>query len=125
MPDLAVRPCLGRCGRLVPNGGYCSICRKTEDRRRGTTAERGYANGWPRVRAAKLAIDPVCQIRTHCQGAAATEVDHIVPIEQAPYLRLEWSNLQSACKPCNVAKSHQIGAKTTDLHEDSSRFAAL
>jgi len=102
------RPCAGNCGALVETG-RCPACRQKLETRRGTTKERGYAQGWPRIRAAKLAADPFCQIRTHCAGIIATEVDHKIPISERPDLRLTWSNLQSACKPCNVAKAHQEG----------------
>jgi 5-methylcytosine-specific restriction protein A len=74
------------------------------DARRGTSAERGYDATWRRLRLAKLSNDPVCQIRTHCQGAVATEVDHRIPIRQRPEGRLDWDNLQSGCKPCHSAK---------------------
>lgn len=108
MPALPKRPCAypGGCTELVESG-CCAKHQRAADRARGTTAERGYAKGWPRVRSAKLAADPFCQIRTHCQGAMATEVDHIVPISERPDLRLEWSNLQSSCKACNVAKRNR------------------
>lgn len=126
MPSIAPRPCTWPgCGRLVPGGGPCEEHRRAQDRRRGKTAERGYDAAWRRAREAKLATDPICEIRTHCLGAVATEVDHIVPIEQAPELRLVWSNLQSACKPCNVAKAHRKPQKTADFGPESSRFVAL
>lgn len=89
---------------------------------RGTTAERGYAHGWPKVRSAKLAADPICEIRICCQGMVATEVDHIIPITKRPDLRLEWSNLQSACKPCNVAKARGKRRKTDEI---ASVFVAI
>jgi len=95
------------CPNLTDGGGKCPSCSRTAEKERGTTLQRGYAAGWPRLRALKLATDPICQIRTHCQGAVASEVDHIEPIRFRPDLRLEWSNLQSACSPCNSAKARR------------------
>jgi 5-methylcytosine-specific restriction enzyme A len=124
MPSIALRPCLHQpCGELVAGGGCCPTHRRLRERERGTTKERGLADGWPRLRAAKLAEDAICQIRTHCDGAVATEVDHIVPRDVAPGLRLVWSNLQSACKPCNSAKAHRIAAETDGLGVDLALFA--
>ena len=35
------RPCLGRCGRLIERGSYCSRCAKQRQlERRGTTAKQ-------------------------------------------------------------------------------------
>jgi 5-methylcytosine-specific restriction protein A len=111
MPSLAKRPCTSPgCPELVASG-RCPRHAQAYDRARGTTAERGYANGWQRVRSAKLVANPFCQIRTHCHGAMATEVDHIIPIDQRPELRLEPSNLQSSCKACNVAKRNELSPK--------------
>ena len=118
MPSLAKRPC-PVCGALG-TGGRCAAHAKQQDRERGTTKQRGYADGWPEVRAEKLALDPVCQIRLTCFGMVATEVDHIIPISERPDLRLEPSNLQSACKPCNVAKARQNREKSRDFSKDSS-----
>jgi 5-methylcytosine-specific restriction protein A len=83
--------------------------RRQRDRIRGTRQQRGYDDDWyaddgPRMEA--LIRDRfTCQIRTHCNGAWTNEVDHIIPIEERPDLRLDLSNLQSACKPCHSAKT--------------------
>ena len=79
--------------------------------RPGATA-RGYDGPWQKLRLLKLRTDPLCEIQTHCGrgiGApaprGANEVDHKIPIRQRPDLRLEWNNLQSACRPCHSAKT--------------------
>lgn len=103
---MMLRPCCEQpCANLVEKG-CCAVHEKARNASRGTTAQRGYGSDWERVRLAKLAANPICEIRTECQGAIATQVDHIVPIERRPDLRLEWANLQSCCKACNVAKAN-------------------
>lgn len=113
MPDLAVRPCnYPLCGEYAERNGRCAEHAAKAELVRGKTAERGYAAGWPRVRAQVLARDGYeCKIQTHCGkgvgrqfGDPATEVDHVKPISERPDLRLVLSNLQSACKSCNAAK---------------------
>jgi 5-methylcytosine-specific restriction enzyme A len=100
MPAAALRPCLRPgCGALV-NSGYCHA-HKPKERK---TSEKGLGADWRKLRALKLATHPICQIRIRCQGDVATEVDHIIPRCTRPDLRLEWSNLQSACRACNQAK---------------------
>jgi len=91
--------------------GMCEGHAQVADHRRGSSTRRGYDAAWQRARLAKLAADPICQIRICCAGAVATEVDHVRPIAEHPELRLEWSNLQSACKACNVAKRNQAVPK--------------
>ena len=126
MPNLPVHVCpMPGCGRLVEGPGYCEGHRREADRWRGKTAARGYDAAHRRLRAARLAANPICQIRTHCRGAVATEMDHIVPIAQAPELRLVWENTQSACKACNAAKAQQITRKTTDSVPESARFVSI
>jgi len=64
------------------------------------------------LRKLKLATDGICQIRTHCAGAIADSVDHIVPFRGVDDpLRLEWSNLQSSCIRCNSAKAAASGRR--------------
>ena len=38
---------------------------------------------------------------------SAAELDHIIPIDQAPHLRLMPLNLQPLCHPCHVAKTRR------------------
>src|SRR5690348_5478472 len=102
---MILRPCANQpCPALVEKG-RCPSCQRKLEAARGSSTQRGYGSDWERVRRAYLAEHPFCQIRLLCNGVMAIEVDHIIPIEQRPDLRLEWSNLQSACKPCNVAKA--------------------
>jgi len=106
MPTAPPRACICQpCPNPAEYRGRCREHARRAESARGSAAERGYGSDWRRLRTAKLATDPVCQIRTHCHGIVAEEVDHIVPIRERPDLRLEWSNLQSACKRCHSAKT--------------------
>lgn len=93
------------------SAGRCKTHLNQQLRDRGTTTQRGLGADWRKVRAAKLLDEPLCQIQLKCgkginqpYPVVATEVDHIIPRHIRPDLRLEWSNLQSACKSCNSAK---------------------
>jgi 5-methylcytosine-specific restriction protein A len=111
-----LRPCLSPgCPELVESGRCPRHAAKVRERI-GKTAERGYGSDWRKVRLEVLARDRYeCQIQTHCgrgvgaqDGALATEADHIIPIDRFPGGRLLKSNLQAACKACNVAKGDRF-----------------
>lgn len=63
---------------------------------------------WKRVRAAYRLEHPMCEL---CRKAGrlepARQVDHIVPLEIAPELAFEWTNLQALCTPCHALKSQE------------------
>jgi len=114
MPTAALRPC-GKpgCHELVPSGRCAAHQRAlyaSHDARRGSPAERGYDRTWQRLRKQKLRANPFCEIETHCATLSfpeqlATEVDHVISIRERPELRLEWTNLRSACKRCHSART--------------------
>ena len=75
--------------------------RQRSDQRRESPSKRGYDAAWQRLRAAKLAADPLCECddcKRHGWLVPADVVDHIQPIEERPDLRLDWSNLRSMAK---------------------------
>lgn len=79
---------------------------RLNDRRRGTSASRGYDAAWRRLREAKKRDEPLC--RRCLERGIVREmdlVDHIVPIEVAPERRLDWDNLQSMCTDCHAVKT--------------------
>jgi 5-methylcytosine-specific restriction endonuclease McrA len=67
------------------------------DRKRGTSAQRGYDAEWQAARSAWLAAYPSCR---RC-GQRATVVDHIESIRKAPHRRLDRTNFMSLCTPCH------------------------
>ena len=91
---------LCRCGRIV--SGICEKCSPTLTHDR-TTKERGYGSDWQRLRALVLSEYPLCQ-RCEIEGKtkAARHVHHIVPIDVAPWLRLDRNNLLAVCVECHA-----------------------
>ena len=108
-PKAPARSCSQQpCAGIAERGGRCAMHSQQAERWRGSSADRGYGSDWKRLRILKLGTNPICEIRINCAGALATEVDHIIPFSgPSDPLRLEWSNLQSACKSCNSAKARR------------------
>lgn len=102
MPTAPLRPCpVPYCReRLAVDERVCAKHRKVEDRARGTRSARGYDYDWQQLRKAYLNTHPVCEC-DDCLAVIdvdrdiAEVVDHRVPIESAPELRLVWSNLRA------------------------------
>lgn len=65
--------------------------------RRESRHDRGYDHKWDRLRDRFIRQNPYCRFSEQegRESVLATTVDHIIPIEEAPELRLVWSNLQS------------------------------
>ena len=70
------------------------------------------SRAWRRVRRRALIRDKwLCQDCLEKKRIiAATEVHHVVPLEDAPELGLELSNLRSLCWWCHEATKHQIAS---------------
>jgi 5-methylcytosine-specific restriction enzyme A len=103
MPSRAPRIC-GLCNGVHPKGERCgkAVMRDRErkarhDAKRPSAKARGYDGEWEKARADFLAVYPSCR---RC-GAAATLVDHIVPIRKAPHRRLDRTNFMALCTPCH------------------------
>jgi len=87
------------CGQPTRNGSRCRACVHRREQARGTSTQQGYGADWRRIRAAFLAANPWCVL---C-GAAATDVDHVVPRRRGG--TDDWSNLRSLCHPCHSRKT--------------------
>lgn len=81
---------------------FCPTHATETERARGSSTARGYDRAWQRLRRAKIAANPICEVAGCSQ--ATTEVDHIRPIARGGE-RLVWANLQSMCKPHHSAKT--------------------
>lgn len=90
------------CNTLVISG-RCARHRSIEER--PSARERGYDAEWRKFSADYLRRYPICACRTHCHGALANQVDHVVPLAVAPHRKYDFSNLRPICKSCHAAKS--------------------
>jgi 5-methylcytosine-specific restriction endonuclease McrA len=105
MPTRALRPCLKRgCSKLAAEA-YCPahghLAPKPWAKRHLTTP---LPPGWPKIRRAVLARDPICRI---CGGTRSTVADHVVP--RALGGDAHMGNLQGICSPCSKGKSSAEG----------------
>ena len=68
---------------------------------RGSAAQRGYDSTWRKLRLQFLRQHPLCECED-CKLSGlpdiATVVDHILPVEERPDLRLVESNLRAMSK---------------------------
>ena len=88
------------CRRLHTNAGaVCATCK------RARYTDRRYiysSREWAELRDQVLSEEPLCRT---CRRAIPIEVDHIIPIDAAPHLALDRTNLQALCKPCHGEKT--------------------
>ena len=106
MPMMPPRRCSG-CGQPVTTA-RCPKCVQQFDHQRGSAATRGYCSPrWRKLRAQKLAQDPLCSVCAESgRHVAATEVDHLQRHRGPDDPRFwQWSNLDSKCKPCHSRKT--------------------
>ena len=86
--------------------GKCPSCARTRERYRGTRQERGYTQAWLILRARVMQEEPLCR---ECERRGvhtfSEEVDHIIPMADAPHLRLVRENLQALCRVCHGRKT--------------------
>ena len=101
--DMTMKPCRAPgCPKLVGgSGGHCEDHVKSYDRRRGTSASRGYGSRWQMARKTYLIRNPVCN---EC-GRLATVVDHITPHKGDQKLFWDKMNWQPLCKRCHDSKT--------------------
>lgn len=119
MPRAPLVPCRQPgCAELVDEG-YCHQ-HQVERNRQYNAARRSdpsrndafySSRAWRRRRAQHLREEPLCR---ECIKlgiiVAASEVDHIVPIERGGAWFAD-ENLQSLCKPCHSSKSATEGSR--------------
>lgn len=89
------------CAAIATDGGRCPAHKRAPWATTKLSAhKRGYGARWRRIRSAKLARNPVCEI---CDKALATEVDHVKA--KAHGGTDDDANLQSVCTGCHRAKT--------------------
>jgi len=93
-----------KCGKGVVSDGRCNACNysATYKPRQTTTKQAGRGHDWRTLSERYRANNPLCE---DCLGEGrvtpASEVHHIVPISEAPELRLEVGNLVALCQTCH------------------------
>ena len=68
------------------------------ERRRGSASKRGYGWRWQKLREKVLKRQPLCPC-----GAAATQVDHVIPKRRGGKDSIK--NLQGLCGGCHSRKT--------------------
>lgn len=111
------------CGILTSTGRCDAHSRSvTRDYRaegihRGSAASRGYDWAWTKLSKRYRRAHPLCEM--YCKDEdrlkQAELVDHIIPVDVRPELRLVESNLQSGCNSCNSRKRFEDEEKYRDV----------
>ncbi|NJM54587.1 MAG: HNH endonuclease [Verrucomicrobiae bacterium] len=80
--------------------------------KRASAAKRGYDRAWARLSKRKKEADPLCEdCLDEGKVTPVYEVDHIIPIDEAPELRLVWRNLRSLCRSHHKRKTDRDKGK--------------
>lgn len=82
--------------------------RRYDEGRRDDLARRIRSSArWQRVRALKLARDPLCEdcLARYGRPVRAEQVDHVKPLRVRPDLAFARENLKSLCTACHARKS--------------------
>jgi len=115
LPTRSKRPCSVRGCPNLSDSRWCSEHSKDRkvtqsyDFRRGSRQSRGYDAQWLAFRPTILERDShLCQECAR-QGIikAGNEVDHIIPIIEAPERRLDPTNTETLCKPHHSQKTYR------------------
>ena len=70
---------------------------------------KDYDNQWRVLSERFRAFNPLCaDCEIHQRSEPATEVHHIIPIEQAPSRRLDQDNLVALCTACHKARHRRL-----------------
>ena len=99
----------------IYEGSYCKKCKGVDDKQYNTNKRNNdlaavyNRKAWKLVRMQALVRDDFMCVHCKLSGVdtIASEVDHIIPLEQDITLAYELSNLQSLCK-------HHHSRKTAD-----------
>ncbi|TWU03060.1 HNH endonuclease [Symmachiella macrocystis] len=85
------------------------------DERRGTPAQRGYDERWRKVRRIHIKRHPYCEdcLDDGVVNTRNLEVDHVIPIDVRPDLRLDLDNLRTRCRRHHKLKTDEDKRKYT------------
>jgi 5-methylcytosine-specific restriction enzyme A len=116
MPTRSKKPCSCPGCPVLTSERWCETHAKNKfisrsyDQLRGNSTQRGYDSLWKKLRLVALRRDNY--LCAHCmkfdgRPIQATDVDHIVPIAEAPERRLDLDNLQCLCKKHHDQKTYE------------------
>ena len=115
LPTLASVCAQPGCKELSIHQGRCATHQR---KRTGNVPNHRslYDRAWDRLRALKLAANPLCE-RCEKEGRTrvAIQVHHILKVRQHPDLRLQFKNLMSVCIPCHVELDRYAAAEEAML----------
>jgi 5-methylcytosine-specific restriction endonuclease McrA len=69
---------------------------------------RGGSWAWRQLRTRVLAEEPLCRLALPGCTRFSTTVDHRISRKLAPQLSMTRSNLQGACRSCNLTKGQRL-----------------
>jgi 5-methylcytosine-specific restriction endonuclease McrA len=137
MPFAPLQPCSEPLCPNLSDRSRCPVHRRSFEKQRGTTVERGYGEEHRRLRilcfqrdewrCVRCGWEPdiVAQFREHGMGPAPTpaileelrqrfrarrrhlHADHITPIDVRPELKADLSNMQTLCDLCHGGKTNE------------------
>src|SRR3990172_675760 len=103
---------IGTFRRWKPANGPAYQRVKKIDKARGSPRERGYDRDWERVRLPYLkSVDHLCE--EHLRRGflvPATMVDHMIPVQDSPDLRLDRNNFDALCRRCHDGWKRKLEA---------------
>jgi len=113
MARSSLRPCRKSTCRALARDRYCENHqgeigkqRAEQDKKRGSSTQRGYGSKWQRARGWFLKSNPLCvRCEKDNRVTIAIIVDHIIP--HKGNMRLFWDRLnwQPLCKRCHDIKT--------------------
>ena len=86
-----------------------TVTRQRSRDTRATAPERGYDGAWRKLRNWYASQHPVCEWPRCTQPMGI--VDHILPVDERPDLRLVAENLQSLCRSHHAVKTAEDARK--------------
>jgi 5-methylcytosine-specific restriction enzyme A len=112
-PRAPTKPCLvWRCPKFaLPRKARCEQHQREYYQQANATREPGLvefynSTAWKKLRSAYRRENPFCEIcANEGRETLAQQVDHRVPLREAPDRALEWSNLRSLCMSCHSRRT--------------------
>ena len=122
---MILKPC-ARCGRAIPYGRpYCETCQPVVDqhrqeskRRRNRRYDAGrdprtvsfyHSKEWKAL--SRTVLQEAGYLCEYCGREIATEVDHVVPLDEDWSRRYDRMNLKATCHGCHDKKHGRFGPR--------------